>query len=39
MDDEVEVDLSQLADLSDEEELGLGDDEEEIEFQIKWRHD
>jgi len=28
MDDEVEVDLSQLADLSDEEELGLGDDEE-----------
>ena len=28
MDDEVEVDLSQLADLADEEELGTGDDEE-----------
>jgi hypothetical protein len=28
LDDEVEIDLSQLADLTDDEELGLGDDEE-----------
>jgi len=31
LDDEVEVDLSQLADLSDEEEIGL-DDEDEVEL-------
>jgi len=31
-DEEVEVDLSQLADLSDEEELGLTDDDDELEL-------
>jgi len=31
-DEEVEVDLSQLADLTDDEELGLTDDDEEIEL-------
>ena len=31
-DEEVEVDLSQLADLTDDEELGLDDDDEEIEL-------
>ena len=32
LDDEVEVDISQLADLADEEELGLSDDDDEIEL-------